>query len=432
MARRFALLILLLLAAERLVADDWPQWRGPGRDGVWRESGLVDRFAASELRRKWSAPVGPGYSGPTVAAGRVFVTDRLVEPKQVERVHAFDAQTGQPLWLYSYDCTYKISYEAGPRASVAIDQGRAYSLGAMGHLVCLDARSGKVLWRKEPDRDYQLNVPIWGIAASPLVEGDLVIVQLGAKEGCLAAFDKRSGEPRWQALSDRASYSAPIVIEQAGRRVLVCWTGDNVVGLNPANGQVYWRHEFKPTRMVIGIATPVVDGDRLLVTSFYDGSLMLKLASDAPAVEQLWRRAGPDEQHTDGLHSIISTPLLLGDYVYGVDSYGELRCLRAASGERVWEDLTATPKNRWSNIHLVRSADERIWMFNELGELIIGRLSPRGFAEISRAKLIEPTRTQLDRRGKGVCWSHPAYAGRHVFARNDRELVAASLVAGEN
>jgi outer membrane protein assembly factor BamB len=118
---------------------------------------------------------------------------------------------------------------------------------------------------------------------------------------------------------------------------------------------------------------------------------------------------------------------MAGDYVYGVDSYGELRCLDARTGDRVWEDLTATPKARWSNIHIVRNGP-RYWMFNERGELLIGELSPKGFREISRAKLIEPTTEQLAQRG-GVCWSHPAYAGRCVFARNDRELVCASLAA---
>jgi len=124
----------------------------------------------------------------------------------------------------------------------------------------------------------------------------------------------------------------------------------------------------------------------------------------------------------------MATPLLQGDYVYGVDSYGELRCLQANNGDRIWEDLTATPKERWSNIHMVQNG-KRVWMFNELGELIISELSPEGFNEISRAKLIEPTEGQLERDGKGVCWSHPAFANKHVFARNDNELVCASLAA---
>ena len=154
---------------------------------------------------------------------------------------------------------------------------------------------------------------------------------------------------------------------------------------------------------------------------------MLKLRQDELRVEKLWRRQGASERHTDALHAMISTPYMEGDYVYGVDSYGELRCLDARTGDRIWEDLTAVPKARWATIHMVRNGG-RMWMFNERGELLIGTLSPQGFHEISRAKLIEPTTEQLDQRG-GVCWSHPAYAYKHVFARNDRELVCASLAA---
>jgi outer membrane protein assembly factor BamB len=144
-------------------------------------------------------------------------------------------------------------------------------------------------------------------------------------------------------------------------------------------------------------------------------------------VQQLWHRRGASEQRTEALHCCISTPMILGDHLYGVDSYGELRCLDLRTGDRLWENLTAVPKARWSNIHMVRNG-ERVWMFNERGELIIGRLAPDGFHEISRAKLIEPTEDQLNQRG-GVAWSHPAFANRHIYARNDKELVCADLSA---
>jgi outer membrane protein assembly factor BamB len=154
---------------------------------------------------------------------------------------------------------------------------------------------------------------------------------------------------------------------------------------------------------------------------------MLRLRNDSFTAERIWRRRGRSERETDALHCMISTPMFDGDYVYGVDSYGQLRCLDAATGDRIWEDQTATPPARWSNIHMVRNGS-RVWMFNERGELIIATLSPQGFREISRAWLIEPTTDQLRQRN-GVCWSHPAFADRHIFARNDRELVCASLEA---
>jgi outer membrane protein assembly factor BamB len=422
------------------VADDWPQWRGPNRDGVWRETGVLERFAGKSLSIQWRAPIGSGYSGPTVANGLVFVTDRQVEPEQIERVHCFDFATGKPRWSFNYPCVYrKVGYSAGPRASVSVDEGKAYSLGTMGHLHCFNAGTGEVLWKHDLDARYHIRMPIWGVSASPLVEGDLLIVQVGggadAKEGgsekaCIVAFDKWTGEERWKALADNISYSAPIIIEQAGKRVLVCWTGERVVGLDPSSGALLWEDEAAPTKMIISVATPVVDRDRLFTTSFYDGSTLLKLASNETKIERLWRRRGSNEKETDGIHSIISTPVIDGDYIYGVDSYGQLRCLDIRTGDRVWEDLTAVPKARWSTIHFVRH-EQQYWMFNERGELIIGELSPRGFTEISRASLIAPTTGQLPER-KGVCWSHPAFANRHIIARNDDEIVCASLIPGEN
>jgi len=224
----------------QLMGDDWPQWRGPTRDGVWKETGIVEKFSTSRLPVRWRVSISGGYSGPTVAQGRVYVTDLQTDPDSVERVHCFDWKTGGSLWNFQYDCVYKrIGYMAGPRAAVSIDDGRAYSLGTMGHLHCLDAATGQLLWKKLPDVDYKVRVPMWGITSAPLVDGDLVIVQLGAEGACLLAFDKKTGAERWRALDDKPSYSAPIIIQQAGRRVLVCWTGDNVAGLNPASGEVY-------------------------------------------------------------------------------------------------------------------------------------------------------------------------------------------------
>jgi outer membrane protein assembly factor BamB len=410
--------------------DDWPQWRGPNRDGVWAESGIIEKFDGPQIALRWRAEISSGYSGPTVADGRVYVFDRVVEPKQIERVHCLDWQTGKEIWTHAYDCRYRgVHREAGPRASVTIHSGLAYSLGTMGHLFCLDAATGRVVWSKDPGGPYKVRVPTWGVAASPLVEGDLVIVQIGGEDGaCLVAFDRNTGQERWRALDDPPSYSSPIVTKQTGRRVLICWTGARVVGLDPSSGKLYWEYPFPPKSFIRAIATPVVEGDRLFLSGFFDGSLMLRFGIEKTGVEKIWQRRGPDEFHTEALHTNISTCLLMDEHVYGVDSYGELRCLNARTGERIWESLEATPKRRWSNIFFVRNG-EKVWMFNECGELIISTLSPAGFQEIGRAKLIAPTKLQLPERREGVCWSHPAFAYRHVFARNDSELVCASLEA---
>jgi len=411
-------------------ADDWPQWRGPTRNGVWHETGIVKKFASDVLEPVWRVEIAGGYSGPTVADGRVYVTDRATKPKQIERVHCFDERTGKKLWSYAYDCVYKgVSYETGPRASVTVSGGRAYALGAMGHLFCFDAATGTVLWKKDLNKAYKIRMPIWGIAGAPVVEGALVIVQIGGENKAdIVAFDRVSGKERWRALRDEASYSAPIVIDQASRRVLVCYTGAGVVGLDPTTGKTLWRQQFPPKQMPIGIASPVLYEDKLFMTNFFDGSLLLQLRQDKPLVTKLWQRGGPSEKETDALQSIISTPIIRNGYIYGVDSYGELRCLDLRTGDRLWEDLSAVPRARWATIHFVDHGDD-VWMFNERGELIISKLSPKGFTEISRAKLIEPTRDQLPSRRGGVAWAHPAFANRHVFARNDKALVCVDLSA---
>ena len=411
------------------MGDDWAQWGGPNRDAVWHETGIIEKFAQPRINILWRTPISNGYSGPVVASGRVYVTDHLSEPEETERVHCLDARTGKILWTKEYACAYSgLGYPDGPRACMVIDDGRAYSLGAMGHLRCYDAVNGELLWKKDPGQSYTLAKIIWGISASPMVEKDLLILQLGARPGgCLVALDKRTGEEKWRALDDKVSYSSPIIIERARRRLLLCWTGENMTALNPATGEVFWKYPTLQSKMVINVPTPVVDEDRIFLTSFYDGSYMLRMKHDPPSVAKIWRRQGESETNTDALHAMIATPILQDNYIYGVDSYGQFRCLEAATGDRVWEDLTLVPSERWANIHMVRNG-KNIWMFNECGELIITRLSPKGAEVISRTKLIEPTKGQLGMR-KGVCWSPPAYAGKCIFARNDNEIVCASLAA---
>jgi outer membrane protein assembly factor BamB len=174
------------------------------------------------------------------------------------------------------------------------------------------------------------------------------------------------------------------------------------------------------------VATPVTEGNHLFVSSFYDGSMLIRLDPDRPVASKLWHRIGIDEKNTDALHCMISTPMIKGDYIYGVDSYGELRCLELETGDRVWEDSTAVPRNRWATIHTIHDGDREI-MLNEKGQLIFATLSPQGFQEHSRANLIAPTRKQLNRRD-GVTWAHPAIADGHIYARSDTELVCAPLI----
>lgn len=417
------------LTAAEPTGDDWPQFRGPSRDGVWRETGVLQKFAGPELPIKWRVPVSNGYTGPTVAAGRVYLCDRLTEPEQQERVLCFDAATGKALWSHAYPCVYKgVAYSDGPRASVTIHQGRAYSFGAMGHLHCFDAATGKVLWKRACADEFQARVPTFGISSDPMIDENRVVVQFGGANGaCVVAFDQKTGEERWRSLEDRAGYGAPIVIRQGGKRVLLVWTGEHLTGLDPATGKLLWDYAQKCTPEMDSIVTPLVQGDRVFLSCWFGGARMLRLKSDPLGVEELWVRRGPAERNTDGFHALFTNPLWLGDHLYGIDTYGELRCLDAKNGDRLWESQAIVPRGRNSGVHFVRNGD-RLWIANEKGELIIARFSPKGYEELSRTRMLKPTLGQFNQRG-GVVWSHPAFAYRHVFNRNDEELVCASLTA---
>jgi len=406
---------------------DWPQWRGPGRDGIWIENISIDSLKADNIKKIWSAPVGPGYSGPTVADKRVFVMDYIKETVPSERVHCFDALTGRSLWTYAYPCEYtSVGYPVGPRASVLINEKKAYSFGTMGHLFCFDAETGDVLWQHNTLEEYNSRIPVWGLASSPIIEKNMIIVQVGGQPGaCIMAFDKYTGIEIWRAMEDEASYSAPIIIDQAGKKVLIFWTKEHLAGLDPGTGNIHWKIPFDQSRGAINIATPVYSKPYLFISSFWDGSMLVSLDQNKLEAEKVWYRVGESENHTDALHCCISTPVIKEEHIYGIDSYGEFRCLDLFTGDRVWESFAMVPYGRWANAHLIQQG-VKVWAFNELGELIMGELTPQGFKDYGRVSIIKPVNMSPHPRN-GVCWAHPAFAGKFIYVRNDEELICLKL-----
>lgn len=430
--------VLLALGGGPAAAEDWPEWRGEGRLGEWRETGILDAFPETGLDVRWRTPVRAGYAGPAVAGGRVFVVDADRSAQSmavVERALALDEATGEVLWTREWDADYTgliFTWAVGPRATPTVDGDRVYVLGATGVLHCLDVETGAVVWRRDYRADYDAELPAWGMSGAPLVEGELLIALVGGRLGAkVVAFDKRTGEEVWRALpSDtEPGYSQPLVIEAGGVRQLVVWHPAGVVSLDPATGAVYWE---QPVRADYGmsVATPVRSGARLFVSSFYNGALMLGLDRDRPAASVLWKSASDSELLTEALHAVINTPVIEGGHVYGICSYGQLRALDAATGERLWETQAVTRERaRWASAFIVRNGD-RYFINNDRGELIIARFAPEGYEELDRTELIAPTSDPGNRRELGtVNFSHPAYANRHVCARNDEEVLCASLAA---
>jgi outer membrane protein assembly factor BamB len=342
-------------------------------------------------------------------------------------VLCFAAADGKLLWKHEYDCTYRVHYPSGPRATCAVAGGKVYALGTMGDLHCLDAAKGDVLWRKSLPELGKTKPPVWGYASHPLVDGDLIYTLAGGENSAVIALDKDTGAVRWQALTVKEVGYAPLMIyTTGGKRQLIAWHTEAIAGLDPATGKTYWSQAFpdgEPERPGISVAVPRLENDLLFVSSPHHGSLMLRLHKDKPGAEVVWKGKSRDVGRPDGLHSLMGAPVLQGGHVYGVCNFGELRCLKADTGQRLWEHPTVERKSLGPTTFLVPHGD-RFFLFDDQGDLIIARLTPKGYEELDRAHVIEPT---LHSRGRDVVWCHPAFALRCLFVRNDEELVCVSL-----
>jgi outer membrane protein assembly factor BamB len=442
--RRLALLLnFSLLASSALRADDWPQWLGPQRDAVWRERGIIEKFQTNGLKFRWRAPLGGGYTGPAVAKGRVYVMDRQLAKDATnptnafargripgaERVLCLNETDGQILWQHEYDCAYTVSYSSGPRVTPTVHDVKVYTLGAEGNLLCLDTEKGAVLWARDFKKDFGIKTPVWGFAGHPLVDGKKLICLAGGEGSVAVAFDKETGRELWRALSAKEpGYAPPMIYEFAGKRQLILWHPESVNSLDPDTGKVFWTYPLTPSvRSGMTIPSPRKAGDLLFLTSFYNGSLLLRVDSDQPWL--VWQSKKVSERDTDGLHSVMATPLIENGYIYGPCSYGQFRCLKLETGERLWETFAPTSgkSERWGHAFVVKHGD-RSFLFSEKGDLIIAKLSPEKYEELSRTHLLDPVNRDP---GRHVVWSHPAFANQCIYARNDKEIVCASLAADD-
>jgi outer membrane protein assembly factor BamB len=354
-------LIVAMFMLIPALAEDWPEWRGKGRIGTWNESGILDKFPEKGLTVSWRTPIHSGFAGPAVAAGRVFVTD--FEPsaglKGTERALCLDEKSGKILWVRAWDTNYgKISYPVGPRATPTVDGDRVYIVGATGTLICLRVQTGDVVWQRDYAKDYGMQMPHVGITSAALVDGNRLIAIVGGQpDAKVMAFDKMTGKEIWRALpsDSEQGYCQPVIFEVGGIRQLIIWHPAAVASLNPATGNVYWQQPFR-TNMGMTLSTPVLSGSRLLVSSFYNGSMLLDLVGGGARI--LWKGKSDSEINTDGLHAVINTPVIEGGYIYGICSYGQFRCLNLNTGERVWETMEVTKeKARWASGLIVRQGN---------------------------------------------------------------------------
>src|SRR5262249_24853451 len=292
--------------------------------------------------------------------------------------------------------------------------------------------TGKLHWAKNLAHEYKTDPPLWGYAAHPLLDGDLLYTLVGGEGSAVVALHKDTGKLAWKALtSEEVCYSPPMIFEAGGKRQLIIWLSDSLNSLDPATGKVYWTHPYPakgaPNRPAVSIATIRRLDDLLYVTSAYHGGMMLKLAADKPAASVLWRSNSSRMDKPDGLHSLMATPVLKDNHIYGVGAMGELLCLEAKTGKQLWKTYAATggEQTDCGTAFLVPQGG-RFILFNDHGDLIVAELTPKGYKEIDRAHILDAVE---EARGRHVVWSHPAFAQRCVFARNEKEMVCISLAA---
>jgi outer membrane protein assembly factor BamB len=412
--------------------EDWPRWRGPHGDGTWTAPVLPDKWPAGGLKTTWKQPVGGGYAGVTVADGRVYTLDLEApvakgkdgQPDGSERVLCFDAANGKPLWAHKYPVRYGNlgGYANGPRTSPTLHDGKVFTLGAVGHLFCFDAKTGEIVWQHDCVAKFGARVPEWGFAGSPVLDGDHLIVHLGARDGgCLMALERKTGKEVWRALTDPAGYCTPVVIHPKSGKQIIIWTPEHVHGVEAATGKALWKVPYKVTYGV-SIAPPVFADGIVFVTGYWEGSKAIRLGAKPTDAEVIWT-------DTRTLRGIMAQPLVRDKHVYSIDRGLGLTCFELATGKKRWDDenqLTPAARNPHASIVWLNGAD-RVLALNASGELVLAKLSPQGYEEQSRTKVLN-----------GRVWGHPAFAGRFLFAKTDgaeawqkggpHELVCVELV----
>lgn len=434
-----ALAVIFVAASSAIaLADDWPQWNGPTRDGRLREANVRTVIPQDGLELLWRKPVGLGYSGPAVADGRTYVMDYKMKSGNItnnagkrdelqgeERITCFDAKSGELLWVHGYDRPYALSYPSGPRATPTVFGGKVYMLGAEGDLTCLTADTGEVVWERHFTPGYGAKTPIWGHAASPLVYQDSLICMVGGEGSLVVSFDLATGKENWRTLSARdTGYCPPSIVKRGGVEQLIIWDPETLSSLNPNNGDVYWQFEVKPG-YGMSVLPPLLDGNLLYTTGESSTSLMLELDSEKPSAKELWRGAPKD-----GVYLATCTAIFEDGHIYGADiKAGAVVCARASDGERLWQSslpTTGTTRGRGpahSSAFLIKNQDSYL-ILSETGDFISATMSVDGYKETGRFHAIEPTGFSM---GRAYLWTYPAISGKRLYVRNDKEIICYSL-----
>lgn len=402
MRRTFPLLTTVaacLLSAAALAAANWPHYRGPGFDGISRETGLLAKWPAEGPKKLWEARIGDGYSGISVADGLVVTMFNVGDD---EVVAALDAKTGVERWRLRTDAAYPSDQGSGPRSTPTISDGRVFALGARGRLVAVELATGKLLWKRDLVAEDGARIPQWGVSTTPIVIGDLLIVNAGGPKGkSVIAFEPKTGALRWSNGDDPPGYSCPIPITVGGSRQVVVFTARALAGHSLADGKRLWSMPWTTDWDVHAAAPIFVPPNRIFFSSGYKtGSALLELSGDDRGgwrAKEVWL--------SRGLKNQFSSSVIVDGTIYGFDN----RIFKAV-------DL-ATGKDRWKVSGFSHGsllvADGKIFVLSERGQLALGPVDPAAWTETSSFSLFP-----------GKTWTVPTLANGVLFARDTKTLVA--------
>ncbi len=376
----------------------WSQWRGPGRTGVSGETGIAPRWPETGPKELWRRPLGQGFSAIIVDAGRLYTQYGAGGDAFLAGLSAAD---GSEIWKVRTGANFKDGYGNGPRATPTLEAGVLYALSSSGDLLAVRASDGAVLWQHDLREAFGARPPRWGLSGSPLIEGDLLIVNPGGDEGrSILALDKTTGELRWSARDDRAGYAAPVAMTLAGVRQILVFVGDKIVSLDPASGETFWELGWK-TDWGVNASTPILlDGDRVFLSTGYErGAIMLKVSKtgDGVAAEELWRNRE--------MRNKFSSSVLYGGMLYGFDE-GTLKCVDPADGTTRW-------RQRGLGHGSLFAADGKLIALSDRGKLVLLEATPEGYGELGTVEAF-----------KSKTWTVPTLAGGRLYLRDEKEIVA--------
>lgn len=451
------LLALLTLITSAVMAADWPEFLGPDRNNTSPEKGLLAKWPDGGLPVVWSRDIGTGYSAPSVRDGMLVLHHRMGEEEIVE---AADAATGTRTWQYKYPCNYRdpFGYNNGPRCSPLLTADRCFTFGAEGLLLCLDLKTGKPVWQRETQKDFNVPEAFFGVGSSPVLEAGKIIVQVGGQPNSwVVAFDAATGKTLWEAVGEKSwngvlmkgwpgepfakwdeghpafqkqsSYCTPVLATIHGQRHVLIVTRQGLVSLDPATGTHRFSFWFRAVQdSSVNAMTPVVDGDLILISSAYfkNGSVLLRVKADGSGVDEVWR--------STALEMHWARPSLVDGNLYGFSGRNEpdgvFRCVEFATGKVLWERKEGWPNAGHSKLRAGEKSPDVFGRGSTIfadGKLIaLGESGLLGLFKPNAAALEEISRWQVP----GLtypCWAGPVLSGGKLFLRSEGKLICVRL-----